>query len=101
MGVWAMTEYVLFSWHLIAMVGLTISIMWAGYEFQRLCSRLSPDEYFCPMILIWVDVFIVMIGICICLVACSEGDLEGETSVEAFSGGVDAGGASAGEVGVV
>merc|ERR1719401_91227 len=40
-AVWAMTEYVMLSWHVIAMVALTICISWAGYEYARLNSRLS------------------------------------------------------------
>jgi len=84
---WSIHRFMPATWLAFIIVGTTLPLLWVGYAFNRLCSRLNPDEYFYPMILIWVDLFIVIITLIICMMMFCGGGGDSGGGMESGGGG--------------
>lgn len=38
-----------------------VGMVWLGYEMDWICSRLNPDEWLLPVVLVWVEFLIVIL----------------------------------------
>merc|ERR1712187_154285 len=60
------------SWLIYMIIIIVLSLLWVGYECDRLTKKLTVDEYMLPVILVWADVMLlisVFVLIAICLLA--------------------------------
>lgn len=86
--VWMCMYGTFMSWGyaVVLMVLNSISMVWGGYEIDRLCSRLKVDEYMLPVILLWAELLVMIFVIFSVETMCeAAGSFEGGCSMWAHT----------------
>mmetsp|Transcript_67751 Transcript_67751/g.220550 ORF Transcript_67751/g.220550 Transcript_67751/m.220550 type:complete len:462 (+) Transcript_67751:86-1471(+) len=79
---WRITQFCPGVWLALMMIIVALCIVWVGIECDRLATKLNPDEYMLPVILVWADLLVVTLVFTIAILAVlaasgSGGDIDG------------------------
>lgn len=61
------------GWVVASAIMNIVATVWLGYEIDWLCSRLNPDEFLLPLVLVWAEMIIAIAVTLILFVAMVSG----------------------------
>lgn len=64
-------------WVFLPIVLNMFAMSWIGYEMDWICSRLNPDEWMLPVVLVWVELVVILIITFVVVSGAAEGGTGG------------------------
>eukprot|EP00444_Apocalathium_aciculiferum_P001942 CAMPEP_0183410706 /NCGR_PEP_ID=MMETSP0370-20130417/19765_1 /TAXON_ID=268820 /ORGANISM="Peridinium aciculiferum, Strain PAER-2" /LENGTH=472 /DNA_ID=CAMNT_0025593581 /DNA_START=8 /DNA_END=1426 /DNA_ORIENTATION=- len=68
--VWVQTKFCPGPWLAAMMCVVFVSLVWVGLECDWLTTKLNPDEYMQPVILVWADLLVVTFVFTVAAIVC-------------------------------